>query len=401
VGRSAILINEELLLDYGIKPTDPPSFPSNGMRPKTIIISHGHLDHCGLVPNLMDTEPEIYCTSLTAKLAALLAKDTLKIARKKGQMIPYYTEEIKEFERKVRFAGYRKEFSTNGYSVCFYDAGHIPGSSLVYIEKNKQSLFYTGDMNTVATELQNSADMDLPESDILLMETTYFNRDHTPRKLLEEKFIESIKETVDNGGKAIIPAFSIGRTQEMMLILKKHGLHAYVDGMGVDVFNIMRRTPEYVRDINKLEKAITSSNIVEPEDRKTIINEPSIIVTSAGMLNGGPVFYYINEIYNDHKSKIHLTGYQSEGTNGKRALERGYIEDRSNIIHLNCQLELYDFSAHCGDKELKDVAKRFVDRGTETVIPVHGDNTTGFALWIEEELGVKSLAPANGDRLDR
>lgn len=400
VGRSAILINEELLLDYGIKPTDPPSFPSNGMRPKTVIISHGHLDHCGLVPNLMDLEPEIYCTSLTARLSALLARDTLKIAQKKGHTIPYYNEEIQEFERKVRPAGYRKDFGTNGYSACFYDAGHIPGSCSVYIEKNRVSLLYTGDMNTVATELQNSADMDLPESDILMMESTYFNRDHTPRKVLEERFIESIKETVDNGGKAIIPAFSIGRTQEMMLILKKHGLHAYVDGMGVDVFNIMRRNPEYVRDINKLEKSITSSNIVGPGDRKNIIREPSIIVTSAGMLNGGPVFYYINEIFNDHKSKIHLTGYQAEGTNGRKAMERGYIEDRSNIIHLKCQLELYDFSAHCGDKELKEVAKRFTDSGTETVVLVHGENTQGFSAWIEEELGVKSLAPVNGARVE-
>ncbi|HEX7575207.1 MAG TPA: MBL fold metallo-hydrolase, partial [Candidatus Methanoperedens sp.] len=69
VGRSAIILNEELLLDYGIKPTDPPSYPSNGLRPKTIIISHGHLDHCGLVPNLMDLKPEVYCTSPTAKLS--------------------------------------------------------------------------------------------------------------------------------------------------------------------------------------------------------------------------------------------------------------------------------------------------------------------------------------------
>ncbi len=399
MGRSAVLINEELLLDYGIKPTDPPTYPLNGLRPKSLIISHGHLDHCGLAPNLMDIEPEIYCTTLTAKLSALLARDTLKIAENKGHVIPYYTDEIQEFERKARTIEYRQEFETSGYSVCLYDAGHIPGSSSVYIEKDKQSLFYTGDINTLQTELQSGADTRLPESDILVIESTYFGKNHTPRKILEERFIESIRETVESGGKAVIPAFSIGRTQEMMLILKKHGLHAYVDGMGADVFDIIKRKPECVRDMDKLEKAF-AGNIVKPKEREVIIKEPCIIVTSAGMLNGGPVLYYIREIHDDAKSKIHLTGYQAEDTNGRRALESGYIEDGRDTLRLNCRLEQYDFSAHCGDKELKEVVKRFTDNGTEIVITVHGENTQGFAEWIKEELGVEAKAPAIGERVD-
>ncbi len=400
MGRSAILVNEELLLDYGIKPADPPTYPLNGLRPKTLIISHGHLDHSGLAPNLMDLEPEIYCTGITARLSALLARDTLKIAGKRGHVIPYYTDEIQEFERKARAVEYRQEIATSGYSACLYDAGHIPGSSSVYLEKDNQSLFYTGDINTIDTELQKGADRELPESDILMVESTYFGRNHTPRKILEERFIGSVKETVESGGKAVIAAFSIGRTQEIMLILKKHGLRAYVDGMGVDVFDLMKRKPECVRDMNKLEKAFASSNIVKPEERKTIIGEPGIIVTSAGMLNGGPVLYYIGEIHDDPKSKIHLTGYQADDTNGRMALERGHIVDGRDTLRLNCRLGLYDFSAHCGDKELKEVVKGFADKGTETVITVHGDNTEGFAGWVKEELGVNAIAPANGERVD-
>jgi putative mRNA 3-end processing factor len=394
-----VLINEELLLDYGIKPTDPPAYPLNGLRPKSLVISHGHLDHCGLAPNLMDLEPEIYCTDLTARLSALLARDTLKIAENKGHVIPYYIDEIQEFERKVRTIGYREEIETSGYSACLYDAGHIPGSSSVYIEKDNHSLLYTGDINTLTTELQEGADTEHPESDVLIIESTYFGKDHPPRKMLEEKFIESIKETIDNAGIALIAAFSIGRTQEMMLVLKKHRLHAYVDGMGVDVFDIIKRKPECVRDMDKLEKAFASSNIVKPEDREAIIKEPCIIVTSAGMLNGGPVLYYIRRLHDDPKSKLHLTGYQAEDTNGRRALERGYIVDGRDTLRLNCGLEQFDFSAHCGDKELKEVVKKFADNGTETVFPVHGENTAGFAKWIKEELGVESKAPATGDRI--
>ena len=371
----------------------------NGLRPKTLIISHGHLDHCGLAPNLMDLEPEIYSTSITAKLTSLLVRDTLKIAGHKGHTIPYYNEEIQDFERMASSVNYRQEFESSDYDLCLYDAGHIPGSASVFLEKDKKSLFYTGDINTTQTELQKGADTDNPESDILLIESTYFGKDHTPRNILEERFIASIKETVDNGGKALIPAFSIGRTQEIMLILKKHGLHAYVDGMGVDVYNIIKRSPEYMRDFDKLKTMFTSSSMVKPEQREEIINEPGIIVTSAGMLNGGPVLYYISMVYDDPKSKIHLTGYQAEGTNGRKAMESGYIENRSDIYHLNCGVELYDFSAHSGDSQLKELVKKFCDNGTEMVIPVHGDNTKGFSEWIKEEMDVDSIAPKNGEIL--
>lgn len=124
----------------------------------------------------MDLEPEIYCTSLTAKLSALLARDTLKIAENKGHVIPYYIDEIQEFERKAKAIEYREEFETSGYSACLFDAGHIPGSSSVYIEKDKQSLFYTGDINTIETELQRGADTEYPESDVLMIESTYFGK---------------------------------------------------------------------------------------------------------------------------------------------------------------------------------------------------------------------------------
>ena len=347
----------------------------------------------------MDMNPEIFSTFMTYKLSILLAKDTLKIAENKGHVIPYYTEELHEFERSAKTVDYREEFKTNGYSACLYDAGHIPGSASVYIEKDNQSLFYTGDINTTRTELLESADMDYPKSDILLIESTYFNREHTTRKELEVKFIESIRETLDMGGNAIVPVFGVGRTQEIMLLLHKHGIHAYVDGMGTKVFSLIKGSPDSVRDFYRLKTVFTNSNIVKPRMRRQIIKEPSVIVTSAGMLNGGPVLYYLSQMYDDPKSKIHLTGYQAEDTNGRKALENGYVELDDRIVKLKCRLELYDFSAHCGDSELKDVVRAFCDNGTQTVLPVHGDNTEEFANWISEEFGVRSVAPAIGETI--
>ena len=405
VGRSAILVNDELLMDYGIKPTDPPTYPQgNGVRPKTIIISHGHLDHCGVIPNLAtpDLAPEIYATASTAKLTDLLARDTLNIAEhSSNHSTPFDFSDIKAFQRIARYVNYNEEFKTNDYSFSLFDAGHIPGSSMIHLEKDGQSLFYTGDINSNPTELQNGAQTDLPEADSLIIESTYFGKDHPSRKLVEEQFIESLRETLDNGGRAIVPAFGISRTQEIVLVLKKYGLHAYVDGMGNDVYKLMRKSPDFLRNPEKLDMAFSSMDIVKPEDREEIIQNPSIIVTTAGMLNGGPVLYYIPQIYDDPNSKILLTGYQAENTNGRRALENGYIilEDYGHpqTVKLACGVENFNFSAHSGDAQLKEIVKKFCDNGTENVFPVHGDNTKGFADWINEELGVEACAPVNGE----
>ncbi|MDD5457760.1 MAG: MBL fold metallo-hydrolase RNA specificity domain-containing protein, partial [Candidatus Margulisbacteria bacterium] len=91
--------------------------------------------------------------------------------------------------------------------------------------------------------------------------------------------------------------------------------------------------------------------------------------------------------------------YQADDTNGRMALESGHIVDGRDTLRLNCRLELYDFSAHCGDAQLKELVRKFAGSGTETVITVHGDNTEGFAGWVKEELGVNAIAPVNGERV--
>ncbi|HIH44157.1 MAG TPA: MBL fold metallo-hydrolase [Candidatus Methanoperedenaceae archaeon] len=345
----------------------------------------------------MDLEPEIYSTSATARFSALLARDTLKIAESRGHIIPYYSEEIQEFERGVRTVKYRQEFETQGFQACLYDAGHVPGSSSVHLVKGNKSLFYTGDINTLQTELLDGADARPPQSDIQMVESTYFGRSHTPRKILEERFIESVKETIDLGGKAVIAAFSIGRTQEIMLILKKHGLRAYVDGMGVDVFRLLRRRPESVRDFRLLKKAYDNAEVVDPTDRKDILSEPSVIVTTSGMLEGGPVLTYIRHLYDDPKSAVLLTGYQVEGTGGRRLVDTGFIEVGGRTMHLRPRIEQYDFSAHCGDSELKELVDRFGKTGVEKIITVHGDNCAQFAEWVRAEYGIDAVAPQNGE----
>jgi putative mRNA 3-end processing factor len=393
-----LLVNGEVLLDYGIKAGDIPEYPLNSMEPKTVLVSHGHLDHCGAVPNLMYQNPEVYMTPPTAEFTILLGRDTLKLAQSTlSGVSPFDPDDLQKLNRITRRKAYGETFKTNGYRVCFYDAGHIPGASGIYLESESgESLFYTGDFSLTETRLVPGA-AEFPGADTLVLESTYFGEEHVQRKETETKFIESVLETLDRGGTALIPAFAIGRTQEILMLLDAHGIRAYVDGMGRDVYKILQKYPEYLKNPERLDRAFERAISINDKQRDSILSEPSVIVTTAGMLNGGPALHYLSRIYKDPKSKILLTGYQVEGTNGRLALEHRVIETDGDVLSLKLKVEQYDFSAHSGDSELKKLIKDLCNKGTERVFVMHGDKTEAFAEWILEEIGVDAYAPANGE----
>lgn len=393
-----MLVNGEILLDYGIKAGEIPEYPLNYMEPKALLVSHGHLDHCGAVPNLMYLNPEVYMTPPTAEFTNLLGRDTLKIAQTTlSGVSPFDPEDLQKLSHRTQRVDYGETFKTNGYRVCFYNAGHIPGASGIRLESESgESLFYTGDFNLKETRLVPGA-AEFPEADTLVLESTYFGEDHIPRKETEERFIESILDTLDRGGTALIPVFAIGRTQEILMLLDAHGIRAYVDGMGRDVYKILQKYPEYLRNPELLDRAFGRAISVKDKQRDSVLKESSVIVTTAGMLNGGPALHYLSRLYKDPKSKILLTGYQVEGTNGRLALEHGIIETREDVLTLKPKIEQYDFSAHSGDSELKKLVKDFCKKGTDRVFVMHGEKTEIFAQWISEEIGVDAYAPANGE----
>jgi putative mRNA 3-end processing factor len=393
-----LLVNEEILLDYGIKAGKIPEYPLNSMEPKVVLVSHGHLDHCGAVPNLMYQNPEVYMTPPTAEFTGLLGEDTLKLSETTlSGVSPFDPDDLQKLCRVTRKKDYGETFKTNGYKVCFYNAGHIPGASGIYLESESgESLFYTGDFNLKETRLVPGA-AELPEADTLVLESTYFGEEHLPREETEKKFIESVLDTLERGGTALIPAFAIGRTQEILMLLDAYGIRAYVDGMGLDVYKILRKYPEYIRNPDLLERAFKRAVPIKDQQRDSVFKEPSVVVTTAGMLNGGPALYYISRLYKDSRSKILLTGYQVEGTNGQLALAHRVIEIKGDVLTLKPKVEQYDFSAHSGNSELKKFVKDFCRKGTERVFVMHGDKTEAFAKWISEEVGVDAYAPANGE----
>lgn len=409
VGRSAMLVDGKIIIDYGLRPSDPPEIPlgSGTILPKSVIVSHAHLDHSGMVPSLMaggldNRAPDVYMTAVTSDLTQLMGRDTIKVGKDQG-FVFFGEEDIRKMDEHTHTVAYGERISLDGssnYEFELCNAGHIPGSSAVYLRKESEdiSLLYTGDIKMDATRLMKSASPDeFPASDILLIESTYYDREHRNRKELEREFIDSIKETLDAGGNAIVPCFAVGRTQEIVMILHSYGLTPYVDGMGLSVFSLFRNHPSFLKDAKALNAAFSDARFVNSKKRKKAISEPSVIVTTAGMLSGGPVLYYLKKIHKDQRSKVLLTGYQIEGTNGRRLVEEGCVETNGEIVKVNAGVEQYDFSAHAGDSELKELVSRFCRNGTEVVFMVHGERTEEFAAWGRDNFGYNAIAPKNGE----
>jgi putative mRNA 3-end processing factor len=391
VGRSAVMV-DSIILDYGLKPSDPPEFPLDGISPSTVIISHGHLDHVGVAPNLMYYDPAVLMTPPSRDLSITLLKDSMNIMHPP----PYTKREFRQFESNIQELEYEEPVELREYEVELFNAGHIPGSASVHL-RGDVNILYSGDIKLEETRLLEGADTDYPETDILIVESTYFGTEHPEREELERAFVESVIETLDMGGHAIIPAFAVGRTQEVLMILEKHGITPYVDGLGKEVGRMIDKYPDYIKSPKSLKKAIKKAIPVEWRKRERVLEEPAAIVTTAGMLNGGPALFYISRLYNDEKSKIILTGYQVEGTNGDMALKKGMINLGTKTVQLKMKVEQYDFSAHADDAQLKEYVERVVDKGAEVVFTLHGEESEAFAGWIRDNLGVQAYSPKNGD----
>lgn len=418
VGRSAILVNDSLLLDFGMKTDDPPQYPIGDISPDAVVVSHGHLDHVGAIPSLLsgDGRPPIHWTPPTYELAMTLAADTLKL-HGGTPLCPFTEEERRRVTEVSETHGYGEPFEAAGHRVEFFNAGHIPGSAHVLVDDGETRLFYTGDFytedhlgsetpasdpETVDSPIRGqrlvSSTVDRPDADLVICESTYAEVEHEPRNRVEKRFVESVRTTLWEGGTVVVPAFAIGRTQEIMLVCAAHDIDCYVDGMGVEVTRMFRRYPEFLRDADALARAKSNARFVTGRDgqRRRIAEKPTVIITTAGMLSGGPAMTYIPAIHANPVNRICFSGYQVEGTPGRDLLETGSAEIGGRHLQVSAQLEQYDFSAHADRNGLR----AFLDSYRDTPVMInHGDACDRFADELRDD-GFDATAPEIGGRIE-
>jgi len=404
VGRSAVLVNDALLLDFGTKPGTPPQYPLGttpagpGIDPEAVVVSHGHLDHAGAVPALLsgDSRPPIHWTPPTAELARLLARDSLKLYGGSYDC-PFTEVELDRLAAASETHGYREPFEAAGHEVTLFDAGHVPGSAHVLVDDGDTRLLYTGDFHTDDQRLV-AGSAARPDADVVLTESTYADVEHDDRRRLEERFVEHVRTTLWEGGTVIVPAFAIGRTQELLLICDAHDISPYVDGLGVEVTRLLRRHPEFVRDPEALGRAASNARPVtgRPGRRERIAGGNDVVVTTAGMLTGGPAMTYVPAVRRDPTNRIALVGYQVEGTPGRELLETGNVEIDGRRMSVAATVELYDFSAHADAAGLRSFLDAYRDA---TVLVNHGDRCGAFAADLRAD-GFDATAPELGGTPD-
>jgi len=395
IGNLGMVLDVEdmrFLFDYGMSPGKPPSFPLPPPPIDLTFLTHSHLDHCGMIPWLCSqSDHRIITTQLTAVVSNLLQKDTVKIAQMDGYSIPFTNADVKEAEHSYVPVelGKRQELGEN-YSVRFHSAGHIPGALMFEIVGDKRLLF-TGDLNVIDTRLVRGT-KPIP-CDILFMEGTYAGREHENRMQLEREFLEKIDEVVNRGGTAIIPAFAVARSQEILLVLNNAKYDVWFDGMGRKISKLYLKYPKYLRSVDALRKAMTRINMVQSEQSRKTAMKGDVIVTSSGMMDGGPVLSYMNKLKNDKKSAVLLTGYQVEGTNSRLLIEKGKLNFYGVIEKVHCEVEYYDFSAHAGHSELVEFAKRCTP---EKIILFHSADRTPLADALKDTAEV--ITPMKGEQ---
>jgi hypothetical protein len=437
VGRSAILLQtreSQLLLDCGINPGTTNSldaFPRLDVSQfdidslDAVIISHAHLDHCGFLPFLYKYgyDGPVYSSAPTSNLMTLLQLDYLDVASKQGYLAPYDQKDVREcvlHTLPLRY-GAVTDISPD-VRLTLHNAGHILGSSIVHLHigEGLHNLVYTGDFKYAKTTLLEAAATEFPRVETIITESTYgAMQDVMPTRIAaEERLASIINETLERGGKVVIPVPAVGRAQEIMLIIDgymKRGLMkeapVFIEGMISEATAIHTAYPEYLaREVRNsiLHEGVNPfqsdyfTMVEHPSARDEIVQgEPSIVMATAGMLEGGPVIDYFKRLASDERNTLIFVSYQIEGTLGRR-VQKGLAETplmnaegRIEIINVKLRVESIEgFSGHSDRRQIINFVRR-VTPHPEKVLVCHGERAKCLSVagFLRRNFKIDALAP--------
>ena len=400
VGNVGIVLEDpssnRLLLDYGIAPTKPPRYPNEAPHVSNAIITHSHIDHLGMVPWLASNHnTTLHGTELTAAISEMMWYDCHKVSSIEGYPLPWDKRDIDLALSAWKTHSFNKPWTQDDWKLELHGAGHIPGAAMLHVETSNKSVLFSGDFDTRDSQLTVGAKP--VKSDVLFVEGTYGGRDHPPKQEENERFIERVIEVTDRGGTALVPAFANGRTQDVVMLLHKHlpELDVHVDGMGKRVAKLQMEHPETLRDPNALESAWRwCRRVSSKSDRKKAL-DADVIVSTSGMLDGGPSIWYLNRLRHNPKNAILLTGYQARNTGGRRLLEERRIPIFGKLSSIDLEVDQYSFSTHAGHQEIVEFATQCQ---AEDVVIYHSDPTMARPPLADalEANGHRVHTPENG-----
>ena len=387
IGRAGFLVeqnDESILVDYGVKFANPPLFPDMVATENLqgIGLTHAHLDHSGGIPSVLaKTEASLFCTPATRDLSTLLLRDMVKISR---GPLPYTRKDIALVKRQCQATAYEQTVPLgHHFELTLFNAGHIPGSAMVSVRVNGKRILFTGDFNAIESQLNLGARKNLPKHDIVVTESTYARRANPKREDIEVALVDTVIETLERGGTVLIPAFAVGRSQEIMCILEQHDIPRkypmYIDGMARAVNNILVKHPEYLQSPQAFQRAVGRTHVIQDNrDRTKAVQKGGIIISPAGMLKGGASHIYFKMVHDDPKNAIVLVSYQIPGTPGAEMLATGKVVVGGRQFEVAADIRQHHLSSHSDSKGMLDMLTRIP--GDPKFYVIHGESESCDAL---------------------
>lgn len=372
-----------------------------------LLVTHAHTDHTGALPLVVEQYPHVpvLATRPTQVLTRILQADAHRIMKSRHEEegeLPIFDEiatqrlldafQTVEFNQPIHLG--------DGLQVTYHVAGHIAGAAMLVFESEEGTLVMSGDISLNQQRAVVPAKIPRIKADALVLESTYGGKLHANREAEEKRIIASLKAVTDGGGKALIPAFALGRAQEVLQIILAYrdqlDVPVYVDGMvrsvcnGYATFsdllppNTVRMAGDKHLFFRERIKAIQSN-----AEREAILHDgmPAVIIASSGMLTGGASAIYAKQLAGNAHNAIFLTGYQDEEAPGKMlqrlmkaradGTHEGVIKIDGQAVTVRCLIDTYSLSAHADESELVSVAEAL---DADEIMLVHGDPAARHSL---------------------
>lgn len=422
VGASSTLIEiggKKLLVDAGIRISPKTVRGISGDQlpdlqqitdaggPDYVLLTHAHTDHTGALPLVLERYPDapVFATAPTIDLTKTLQADAQRIMKARNEEegeLPLFDEvAVQRLLDAFQTVELRQTLSLGeSLQVTYYEAGHILGAAMLYIESEEGILLMSGDLSMTEQRAVVKADVPRLRSDFLVMESTYGGRLHANRAAEEKRLVETLKAVIEREGKAVIPAFALGRAQEVIQILWAYrdelDVPIWVDGMVRSVCDtyhthrelLPKRTQQKLGEGQHLFFRDRIRRVKNNAHREEISRspEPCVIVSSSGMLTGGPSAAYAKWLAEDERNGIFLTGYQDEEAPG-RVIQKSIADSQAGKVvtlaideqkvKLRCQLGTYSLSAHADEAELITIAD---STKADNIALVHGDQDARYSV---------------------
>ena len=396
-----------------------------------VVVTHAHMDHVGLVPLLFkhNYDGPVFMTPPTRDLAVMLLIDFLKVAQSEGHRVPFESKHIKDMIKHTIPLKYGVTTDiAPDVRLTFHNAGHILGSAIshFHIGDGFYNVVISGDIKYERSWLFNPAHNKFPRVETVIMESTYGGREdfQPPRREAAERLKDVVQRTIERGGKILIPVFAVGRSQEVMLVLESYmrkgelpEVPIYLDGMIWEATTIHAAYPEYLnKDLRELifqkkENPFLSQifhRVESSERREEVVNtsEPRIVLSTSGMMNGGPVMEYFKHWADDSRNTLVFVGYQAERTLGRR-VQNGMNEismsERGHPIKIAIKMNIETIDGFSGHSDRRQLIQFIgsMNPKPERIITCHGEESKciDLAIGLHRRYGMETISLKNLDAL--